>query len=199
MGMEEIEIPLFPLNTVLFPGGPLPLRIFEARYLDMVSDCLRNDRPFGVCLISAGAEAGSPAETVAVGTLARIVDWSQLEGGLLGVTARGERRFELLARQVRPDRLIIGAARVLPDEEGRPVPGHLQALAALLTQFMEHVGGHYRGLETRYDDAAWVSYRLCELLPIPLARKQYFLELQDPVQRLEQLSRIVASIAESRA
>jgi hypothetical protein len=196
--MEEIGIPLFPLNTVLFPGGPLPLRIFEPRYLDMVSDCLRNDRPFGVCLITAGAEAGSPAETVAVGTLARIVDWSRLEGGLLGVTARGERRFELLARQVRPDGLILGTVRILRDEESRPVPEHLQALAALLTRFMEHVGGHYRGVETHYDDAAWVSYRLCELLPIAPARRQHFLELEDAVQRLEQLSRIVAAIAESR-
>jgi len=97
-----VQIPLFPLNTVLFPGGPLPLRIFEARYVDMVSSCLKEDSPFGVLLIRDGGETGN-ATTHEIGTLARIVDWYQGSDGLLGVTAVGEQRFRLLSSHRQDD------------------------------------------------------------------------------------------------
>jgi Lon protease-like protein len=92
---------------VLFPGGPLPLRIFEARYLDMISRCLKTDTPFGVLLIRDGDETGA-ARTHTVGTLARIVDWYQGSDGLLGVTAAGEQRFRLLDVGIQPDGLNAG-------------------------------------------------------------------------------------------
>jgi Lon protease-like protein len=109
-------VPLFPLGVVLFPGGPLPLRIFEPRYLSMVSRCLRDDCEFGVLLIVAGREAGDVARTTGVGTLARIVDWSQGADGLLNITARGTRKFRLLAESRQPDGLHVGDVALLPPE-----------------------------------------------------------------------------------
>jgi len=190
------ETPLFPLNTVLFPGGPLSLRIFEPRYLDMVSECLRSEQPFGVCLIAGGSEVGAPADTVAVGTLARIVDWSRLEDGLLGIGARGEGRFRVLERRTAENRLVLARVAELPAEPPSPLPPEHAPLAHLLEHVLEQVGRLYAGLPARYDDATWVGYRLAELLPLPLTRKQYFLELEDPLERLAQLAAVVAAIGE---
>ena len=117
----HMQIPLFPLNTVLFPGGPLPLRIFETRYIDMVKDCVKDDAPFGVLLIREGGETGA-ATTHTVGTLARITDWYQGSDGLLGVTAVGERRFRLLSSERLASGLNVGQIEVLPDEPSMPLP-----------------------------------------------------------------------------
>ena len=193
-----IEHPLFPLNTVLYPGGPLPLRIFEARYLDMISECMRNERPFGVCLIKDGMEAGTAAQTVDIGTLASIVDWNQLEGGLLGITARGGARFKIINRRVQSNQLVVAELETLPDEQNHPITEKHRSLADLLKEFVEHVGVLYAGIAPSFDDASWVGYRLAELLPIPLVRKQYFLELEDPLARLDQLAAIVDSISQSK-
>jgi Lon protease-like protein len=112
------EIPLFPLNTVLFPGGPLPLRIFEPRYVDMVRRCMREGVPFGVLLIRAGTEVGEVTSTADVGTSARIVDFHQMQDGLLGIVCLGERRFRVLARRTQPDGLHLGDVEWLPDQAG---------------------------------------------------------------------------------
>ena len=103
--VETREVPLFPLHTVLFPGGPLALRIFEPRYLDMVSECLRNDQPFGVCLIQSGNEAGVAASPHLTGTFARIVDWQSGDDGLLSISARGEQRFHVQETRIERDQL----------------------------------------------------------------------------------------------
>jgi len=115
-------LPLFPLNTVLFPGGPLRLRIFEPRYLDMVSRCMREDSGFGVALIVAGREAGGAAQTVTIGTHARIVDFEQLDDGLLGITARGERRFRIVHAHQESDGLNVAQVEWLDDELRAEVP-----------------------------------------------------------------------------
>ena len=107
-----MEVPLFPLRTVLYPGGPLPLRIFEQRYLDMISRCMKTDSPFGVLLIRKGSESG-PAETFDIGTLARITDWYQGSDGLLGVTATGTERFRLLSGRRESDGLLVGEVELL--------------------------------------------------------------------------------------
>ena len=111
------ELSLFPLGTVLFPDGPLALRIFEPRYLDMVSACLRNDQPFGVCLIRSGREVGAAASPFAVGTLARIVDWHRSDDGLLGIVALGTRRFRVLETRTQPDQLLVGRLEVIDEPE----------------------------------------------------------------------------------
>jgi hypothetical protein len=179
-----VEIPLFPLGTVLFPGGPLPLRIFEARYIDLVRRCMRDGSGFGVVLIREGAEAGGPALTFDVGTYARIVDFSQQPDGLLGVRANGERRFRILERRRARDGLNLADVEWLPDELRQPLPEEFAELAPALDAILTQVGEPYASLERQVDDAAWVAGRLAEVLPIPAAHKQHCLELDDPVERL---------------
>jgi len=181
--MVSAELPLFPLNAVLFPGGPLPLRVFEPRYLDMVSRCLREDSGFGVLLIRDGAEAG-PADTFEIGTVAEIVDWYQGSDGLLGVTAEGRHRFELEAADRQPDGLYVGTIRSIEAEPEIPVSDEYQLLTRLLKDVLDELGSHYQNIPKNYADSAWVGYRLTEILPLPLTTKQRLLEMDDPVARL---------------
>ncbi len=173
-----MKVPLFPLNTVLFPGGPLPLRIFEARYLDMISECLKADVPFGVLLIREGQEAG-PATTYEVGTLARIVDWYRGSDGLLGITAAGTQRFRLLSTERQEDGLNVGEIELLNDIDSMPLPAEFSALPEILASVIDDLGRLYEDLERRYDDAAWVAYRFAEILPVELTHKQSCLESED--------------------
>ncbi|RLK51145.1 hypothetical protein DFR31_1061 [Alkalispirillum mobile] len=178
------RLPLFPLQTVLFPGGPLVLRLFEPRYLDMVAECLREDRGFGVCRIVDGREAGQPAEPEAVGTLARIVDWEQRTDGLLGITVRGEQRFRIVSREVEKNGLQRAEVEWLPQPPATPLPEEHAALAALLDRILEQIRGPWAALSRHPGDAEWVGCRLAELLPIPPQDRQQLLELDDPVERL---------------
>ncbi len=192
--MSRLEIPLFPLNTVLFPEGPLALRVFEARYLDMVSDCLRNDTPFGACLIRSGREVGGPAQTHEVGTLARIADWHAEPGGLLGVVAHGTRRFRILDTEVAGGGLVRAHVETLEESRRRVLPARFRPLGVLLERIFPHAAPLYRAIEPRFEDVRWVAWRLAELLPLELPQKQYFLQLGDPLQRLERLAEIVESM-----
>ena len=195
------EISVFPLGTVLFPGGPLPLRIFEPRYLDMVSDCLRNERPFGVCLIRSGAEVGEPAEPHRTGTLARIVDWGRDDRGILTIDAVGEARFRLGETRTAPDRLLVGACEPLVEERAE-VPAAYRPLARLARTLTGRLAEQYRHVpsppaEDSPDTATWTGYRLAELLPIPMPHRQNLLEMNDPVARLRRIDRVVALMAEA--
>jgi uncharacterized protein len=180
------SIPLFPLHTVLFPGGPLRLRIFEPRYLDMVSRCMREDCGFGVALIIAGQEAGA-ARTVEIGTLARIVDFEQLDDGLLGITARGERRFRIVHVHQESDGLNVCQVEWRADEARAEVPPQHAVLAELLQRAIEQIGPAYGELTPAYDDATWVSMRLAEILPLAPIERQELLELNDGPERLQWL------------
>lgn len=184
--MSEKELPLFPLKTVLFPGGPVSLRIFEARYLDMVSRCLRRDEGFGVVLIRDGRETGE-AELHAVGTEARIRDWNRLEDGLLGIVGIGGERFEILSVDRQSDGLYVGRVRARPDPPQMAVPGAYQHLAQIVRQLLPQLPSPWRLVERRERDAAWVGYRLAEVLPLNLAHKQQLLELEDPELLLAEL------------
>ena len=186
---------MFALHTVLYPGGPLPLRIFEPRYVDMVSDRLRRDAPFIVALIREGSEVGGGATPHSTGTLARIVDWDRQEDGLLGITALGGRRVRVLDTTIRPDGLCVATAHMLPEEPAFNVPEQYLRLAELLRRLLGRLETFYHHLTPRFDDASWVGYRLSELLPIPLARKQHFLEIEDPLSRLRELAGIVAALS----
>jgi len=177
---------------VLFPGGPLPLRIFETRYLDMISRCMKDDVPFGVLLIREGYEAGA-ATTFDVGTLARIVDWYQGSDGLLGVTAMGEERFRLLASSRRHDGLNIGDVELLPGLPSVPLDEKYRGLAAILANVLDELGLLYESLSRHYDDAVWVAYRLAEVLPVELPRKQVCLESSDIDSCLEMIDEMIKS------
>jgi hypothetical protein len=183
------ELALFPLSTVLNPGGRLELRIFEPRYLDLVRECARSGAPFGVCLIVHGAEAGAPAQPAAVGTRARIVDFSTLPDGLLGIVARGGERFRVHDTAVRPNRLLVGQVELLDEPPAEPVPAESGVLAIILRRLAEQVGGELAAADHAcFDDAAWVAWRLAELLPLELEERQQLLETSAPAQRLQLLA-----------
>ncbi|HET7132198.1 MAG TPA: LON peptidase substrate-binding domain-containing protein [Gammaproteobacteria bacterium] len=184
----SIEIPLFPLKSVLFPGGPLRLRIFEPRYIDMVARCLRADNRFGIVAISRGAEVGE-AEMFGAGTLAEIVDWHQ-DGALLGIVVVGREGFRLESTRRQPDGLYVGRAALREREPRRALAEAHAPLAALLRGLLEPLSS-YRTVEPAYDDAVWVSYRLTEVLPLALPLKQELLEMNDSYARLD---RIAASL-----
>jgi hypothetical protein len=182
------ELPLFPLQTVLFPDGPLPLRIFEPRYVDMISRCMKDGTGFGVVLIRDGGEVGAVTAVADIGTHARIEDFSQLPDGLLGILCRGGRRFRVLDRRQAPDGLNVGSVEWLPQGPRRPLPPEFTPLAELLERVLPELGALYATIETRFDDADWVGCRLAEILPIEQGEKQRLLATEDPVDRLISLA-----------
>jgi Lon protease-like protein len=186
------EVALFPLHTVLFPGGRLPLRIFEQRYMEMAKACLRDNAPFGVCLIHQGKEVGEPAVPVGVGCLARIAEWDMPQLGVLQVTARGESRFRILHQRVQADGLVRASIELLPEGDDAPLPDAAARYAKLLERVIEQ---HPALLERphRLDSSAWVSARLAELLPLPLEAKQALLEMENGRARLEKLDALVST------
>ena len=188
-----MEIPLFPLRTVLFPDGPLPLRIFESRYIDMVGQCMKNESPCGVLLIMEGQETGL-ATTHEVGTLANITDWYQGSDGLLGVTAVGGQRFRLLSARQQADGLNIGDIEILAAEPYMALPAEYASLRKILESVLDDLGRLYESLERRFDDAVWVTYRLIEILPIELEQKQQFLESSDTRARLKLIDDLINTL-----
>ncbi|HMM58450.1 MAG: peptidase S16 [Xanthomonadales bacterium PRO7] len=183
-----MDISLFPLNCVLFPGGMLELRIFEPRYLDLVRECARKNSGIGVCLILHGQEAGEPAIPAAIGTLAHIVDFYTTDDGLLGIRARGGARFRVAHTRVRDNGLIHGSVHFWPDEAHVPVPAEFALLATILERLLERVGGDVAKVERAcYDDASWVGFRLAEALPLENRERQHLLQMTDPLERLGQL------------
>ena len=187
-----MQVPLFPLNTVLFPGGPLPLRIFEPRYLDMISACVKNDSQFGVLLIREGGETG-PATTHEIGTLARVSDWYQGSDGLLGVTAIGEQRFRVISSFREASGLNVGSIEILPDEPAVPLPDEYRRMPDILGGVLDDLGRLYESLERHMDDAVWVTSRFVEILPMDLEQKQLCLEQSDPAERLRVVQKLLDS------
>jgi Lon protease-like protein len=158
--------------------------VFEPRYLDMVSRCLRDDSPFGVLLLLQGSEVGE-ARTASLGTLARIADWYQGSDGILGLTAVGAERFKLNGIDRQPDGLYVGDVERVEAEIQVPLPEDYQPLAELLEVILEDLGKLYDDLPKRFDDSSWVGFRFAEILPMPLEQKQHCLQLRDPLERLE--------------
>ena len=179
-------MPLFPLKTVLFPGGPLALRIFEPRYLDMVARCMRGPNRFGIVAIRQGEEVGA-ASMYDVGTTAEIVDWHQEEGGMLGIFALGREMFRLDSTSRQPDGLYMGKIELLPSEPPLLLPPEHVPLLALLKRVL---GGRqlYRSIEPSFNNAVWVAARLVEVLPLGLPLKQSLLEAPDALTRLDRLA-----------
>jgi Lon protease-like protein len=176
---------------VLFPGGPLPLRIFETRYTDMVGRCARQQQPFGVVLIQEGEEAGDVATTATVGCTARIADFYTLDDGLLGISCVGDRKFRVHRVWRETDGLNMAEITFLPAEPVLPLPADFSRLAETLRRALDDLAEHYAHVEKKFDDAAWVGSRLSELMPLGLNDKQALLELEDPLVRLEALNGVV--------
>ncbi len=186
--MALVDIPLFPLNTVLFPGGPLHLRIFERRYLDMVRDCAREGQGFGVCMILHGRDAGEASVPAAIGTLAHIVDFYTTADGLLGIRAEGGARFHVDRSRVRDNGLAHGAVRFWPPEPTVPLPPEFALLGTILERLLDASDSAFAKAERGcYDDASWVGFRLAEALPLENRERQHLLQMTDPLVRLGQL------------
>lgn len=183
--MAPVSVPLFPLGTVLFPGGLLPLKIFEQRYLDMTKACLKDGTPFGVCLIREGLEVGTAAVPEPVGCLASIEQWDMPHPGLFHLVARGGERFRIRDMQVAPNHLISAAVEPIPPDA--PVEAVDPVCRDVLKAIVEKVGADRFPAPLRLDDAAWVGYRLAEVLPLDMRFKQELLELTDAAGRLARL------------
>ena len=186
------SIPLFPLKTVLFPRGCLPLRIFEPRYLDMISRCMKTGQGIGVVLIREGSEVGDAARTYDTGTLSEISYWHRRADGLLGVTLSGRQRFRIVSQKVQQDQLLLAEVELLPDTESLPLAANYQPMAELLEKIITQLEPPFSTMPVRYEDADWVSARLVELLPLPLETKQQLFEQMDVEQRLRMLDRLLA-------
>ena len=187
------SLPLFPLHTVLVPGAALDLRIFERRYLDMVRDCGRNGAGFGVCLVLDGTEVGTPATPAAFGTEALIEDFGNTPDGLLSLRVRGRRRFHVLHTRVRDSGLVVAEVEWREDAAASPRlrPEHA-LLSELLRRILLRIGADAAGqgadpAPLLFENAAWVGWRLAELLPLALPQRQALLQMDDPHARLQHL------------
>lgn len=187
---DSFELPLFPLRSVLFPGGLLGLKVFEVRYLDLIGACLRSGQGFGVVALRHGSEVRvgeEPVDLETTGVAAEILDVDSPQSGILNVRCRGGRRFATSAVRQQDDGLWVAQAQWLPDDQPAAVDDKLQASAKALASAVDalHAQGARPFLEPlQFDDAGWVANRWCELLPIPLAAKQKLMALDDPLIRL---------------
>jgi len=199
VGLELLpDVPLFPLRTVLFPGGQLALRIFEPRYLDMVRECTRQDCGFGVCLILQWRETGAPAVPAAVGTIARITDFHTGDDGLLAIIVEGGARFRVVRSRARSDGLLRGSVVLWPADSPQQVPVEFALLQSIAERLVETMAPHFRRApRSMYDDAGWVGFRLAELLPLDAEEQQRLLELTDPLQRLAELRDVLPRFQKS--
>lgn len=196
-----MQLPLFPLGAILFPGGRTPLRVFEPRYVDLVGDCMKQGSEFGVIWIREGSEVVSAPERAMpklaqLGTAARIVDWDQLPGGLLGVTIEGTRKFRLLSTTQQPNFLVVGEVDWLPDEPVAPLPEHARDLQPLLQQLLLHPQIAALNLDVEGLDAGRMTHLLAQLLPIPQAQKFGLLAEADPLRRLDQVLALLDRFSE---
>ena len=193
--MSDQGVPIFPLRTILFPGSKLPLRIFEPRYLDMVSRCMRSNGEFGIVLSRKVTQPGM-LETYATGTLATIIDWNQGDDGLLGITTLGTNKFELLSMIKQEDELNIGEIKIIEKEEDFKAPPNFDNMISLLESILEDID-LYDEREKFFESASWVSFRFAEILPLKINDKQKCLEFDDPILRLNFLEPLLRLIREN--
>ena len=197
------HIPLFPMPLVIFPGGKLPLQIFETRYVDMIKCCLRNGTGFGVIMIVEGDQVLRNLEqqlplVARCGTYCTITDFDELPSGMLGILVEGVRKFVIREEYEQPDRLMMGDVKFLADEIEVNIPEEREHLSSLLESLMSHDAVKQLGLGCDLTQAVQVSARLTELLPCPNGFKQRMLEIKDPLVRLSELDKIIKRIQKSQ-
>ena len=181
-----MKIPLFPLQTILFPGGPLSLRVFERRYLDMVSSCMASDQLFGI-ILNKPSSTNDKNNFSKIGTLAQIVDWDQGSDGVLGLKVIGKERFILTSHYIDKNGLNMGEIEILEPEKKLLLPEGYLTLSAILETILNEFSELYASVKKDFSDASWVGYRLAEILPIELSQRQIYLEIDEPLDRLELL------------
>ena len=187
---HNLRIPVFPLDTVLFPGGLLPLKIFEQRYLDMTKACVRDGTPFGVCLINDGQEVG-PAFPAEVGCIARIEQWDMPQLGIFNLVTRGQERFRLLNTGTEANGLLVGEVVPMEAEPRVAVDARHERCVDILRQLVERFGAEHFPEPHDFADASWVGYRLAEILPIDRFEKQRMLVGNDAIARLDRVQHLL--------
>jgi len=187
-----MKIPLFPLQTVLFPGGPLSLRVFERRYLDMVSDCLGSNQLFGI-ILNEQSPITDANNFCKMGTLAQIVDWNQGSDGVLGLQVIGKDRFLLSNHHADENGLNMGEIEILKPEKRLLLPEEYATLSAILKSILNEFSELYASVKKEFNDASWVGYRLAEILPIELSQRQIYLEIEESLDRLELLKTFITA------
>lgn len=200
---QPIEIPLFPLKTVLYPGGRLPLRIFEPRYVELVTSCLKQSIGFGVVLIRSGSDSRvadqRQPDIYNIGTYAEIIDFNQLKDGLFGIIARGKHKFRILRKYEMEDHLLMAEAEFLPAEAREPLDDSQMDMVATLKELVKHPMVQklkkQMHIDIDYNDASSVSLRLSELLPLDPDAKQTLLQLNQPKERLAELARMLEALS----
>jgi hypothetical protein len=187
-----MKIPLFPLQTILFPGGPLSLRVFERRYLDMVSSCMASDQLFGI-ILNKPSSTNDKNNFSKIGTLAQIVDWDQGSDGVLGLKVIGKERFILTSHYTDENGLNMGEIEILEPEKKLLLPEGYVTLSAILETILNEFSDLYASVKKDFNDASWVGYRLAEILPIELSQRQIYLEIDEPLDRLELLKTFITA------
>lgn len=186
------EIPIFPLGTVLFPQGQLPLRVFEQRYIEMTKFCIRDDAPFGVCLIREGKEVGEPAVPYETGCSARILRWDMPQTGMFQLLVKGESVFHILESW--PEKSGLVRARVeFEDSPSLPLPAGYGHLANMLERVIKKIGEENFSTPVHLEDAGWVGWRLVEMLPMEAHVRQRLLEMRDPLAVLNEIQSYLQS------
>ncbi|MDB9751560.1 LON peptidase substrate-binding domain-containing protein [Gammaproteobacteria bacterium] len=188
-----MKIPLFPLNTVLFPQGELQLRLFEPRYIDMVSECLRSDSGFGLCLRDESKEITKGVGFFPLGTYVKIIDWDQMNDGLLGIKVIGERRFKVENYDVQKNNLYIGNVKLLDEDDGL-LPEAYQNFSHLLKEISKRYKLPLIDVPEQFEKATWISDRLAELLPFEITAKQSLLEMNNSLKRLDYMQALLIKI-----
>ncbi len=203
MNQDSYTLPLFPLSAVLFPDGQLNLRVFEARYLDLMTACIKTDAPFGVVMIRQGPEVhvtGDRAPQLeTIGCLAKLTNWDMDTPGVMTIAARGIRRFTTEKLSEQKNGLLVATVSDVLADEAEAVPEALAHAARSLRHVVENIEAQQDGASPfmkpyQYESATWVSNRWCEVLPIPITARQKLMELPDALARLE----IVASFLKQR-
>jgi hypothetical protein len=181
-------LPLFPLNTVVFPGGRLPLRVFEQRYLDMVKQAIADNTPFGICAIREGSETGTPAVPFSIGTRVHVTDWDMPQTGILHIDTQARERFVIRSVRTESSGLLIGEVESVSSEVCAAIPEELELAVEILRHIIDEYGDAHFPSPHDFDNAVWVGYRLSEVLPLKLSIKQNLLEMNDSVMRLRILT-----------
>lgn len=189
-----MQIPLFPLSAIVMPGGLLPLRLFEPRYLNMVRDCLRGQTGFGVCLVKEGTETGEAALPFPYGTLIKIVDWDQGDNGLLQIVVEGEQKFRIVDTHVDSAELLHGTVELLRAEQSSSVPSEFYHLVQTMDQILEQVSPAIEYTHPETNDVLWLGSRFVELLPLSANLRHELLSMDDPLERLTAISEVFSAI-----
>ncbi len=189
-----MNIPLFPLNTVLFPGGPLPLRVFEPRYLDMISYSMKTETPIGVVLIKNGDEVGAAPEIYDVGSISEITYWHKRTDGLLGITLTATQRFRVKDTQVSNSQLMTANIEVIENMAPLDVNDENKYFIPILEQILDQLDPPFKTIPRHTDNIEWISARLIELLPTELEVKQALLESDNIMERLAKIEFILKDV-----